>query len=250
MVLRKPYSEFIDFMSAIFVVKFYFEKTHLRKAQNYLDGRERFIRCARLYCHERSWAAADLVCAATSVHEQQQICIAQHCQYPAVTREFCLWPRGKCFSRVVLPAEYLRTFTTAVLIALPTIARRRQNLLHFINNCLVVYISTIDTEILFRKIYMTGRIWEMVNNWKLTSFKNRTFTKWKLQVNNHKTQAILFTKRRPTAPEPLRFNHSTINWSSQVRYLGLILGSKLLFAKHITSVSHRVSGTPSICFLY
>ena len=70
----------------------------------------------------------------------------------------------------------------------------------------------------------------------------RYFTKWKLQVNTHKTQAILF-KRRPTAPEPLRFNHTAINWSPQVHYLGLILDSKLLFTKHITSVSHRVSST-------
>ena len=76
-----------------------------------------------------------------------------------------------------------------------------------------------------------------------TNILLRYFTKWKLQVNTHKTQAILFTKRRPTAPEPLRFNHSTINWSSPVRYLGLILDSKLLFTKHITSVSHRVSST-------
>ena len=52
-ILRIPNSEFIDFMSAIFVVKLYFKKRHLRKAQKYLDGR------------------LLSVCTAMNVHEQQ-----------------------------------------------------------------------------------------------------------------------------------------------------------------------------------
>jgi len=74
MVLRKPNSEFIDFISAIFVVKMYFEKTHLRKAQKYLGGR------------------LLSACNAMKVNEHQ-ICFAQHCQYPAVTSKF-YGPKG------------------------------------------------------------------------------------------------------------------------------------------------------------
>ena len=71
----------------------------------------------------------------------------------------------------------------------------------------------------------------------------RYFTKWKLQVNIHKTEAILFTRRRPTAPAPLHFQHTIVPWKSQVRYLGLTLDSKPLFTKHITSVTHNTTGT-------
>jgi hypothetical protein len=71
----------------------------------------------------------------------------------------------------------------------------------------------------------------------------RSFTKWKLQVNIHKTEAILFTRRRPNAPAPLHFQHTIVPWKSHVRYLGLSLDSKLLFTKHITSVTHKATGT-------
>jgi hypothetical protein len=39
MVLERSDSEFIYFISDIFVVELYFEKTHLRTAQKYVDGR-------------------------------------------------------------------------------------------------------------------------------------------------------------------------------------------------------------------
>jgi hypothetical protein len=74
MVLRKPNSEFIDFIASIFVVKLYFEKTDLRKAQKYLGGR------------------LLSVCTAMKVNVQQ-ICIAEHCQYSAVISKF-YGPRG------------------------------------------------------------------------------------------------------------------------------------------------------------
>jgi len=93
--LRTPNSEFIDFISAIFLVKLYFKKTHLRKAQNYLDDR------------------LLSVCTAMKVHEQQ-ICIAPHCHYSAVTCEVCLWTRGKSCRWVVLPTKYLRIQTATV----------------------------------------------------------------------------------------------------------------------------------------
>jgi len=69
----------------------------------------------------------------------------------------------------------------------------------------------------------------------------RYFTRWKLQVNIHKREAILFTRRRPAAPAPLHFHHTAIPWNSQVRYLGLLLEPQLLFTRHLTSVIHKAT---------
>jgi len=76
-----------------------------------------------------------------------------------------------------------------------------------------------------------------------TSALLRYFSKWKLQVNVHKTEAILFTRRRPTTPRPLCLNLFDIPWNPHVRYLGLVLDRKLLFTRHITSITHKASGT-------
>ena len=59
----------------------------------------------------------------------------------------------------------------------------------------------------------------------------------------NKTEAILFTKRRPATPPPLRFQQSVIPWSPHIRYLGLVLDPKLLFTRHLRSVLHKATGT-------
>ena len=65
---------------------------------------------------------------------------------------------------------------------------------------------------------------------------NRYFTKWKLRVNVNKTEAILFTKRRPAAPPQPQFQRTVFPW---IRYLGLVLDPKLLFTKHLHAVTHK-----------
>jgi len=72
---------------------------------------------------------------------------------------------------------------------------------------------------------------------------HRYFTKWKLRVNINKTEAILFTKRRSAIPSPLQFQHTAIPWSPHIKYLGLMLDSKLFYTKHLHSVIHRATGT-------
>ena len=71
----------------------------------------------------------------------------------------------------------------------------------------------------------------------------RYFNKWKLWVNVSKTELILFTKRRPPVPQPLQFQNVTVPWSNTVKYLGLLLDSKLLFMKHLKTVLHKATGT-------
>ena len=75
-----------------------------------------------------------------------------------------------------------------------------------------------------------------------TSVLLRCFTRWKLQVNIQKTEAILFTRRLPVPPAPPQFQHTVIPWNAQVRYLGLLLDPKLLFTRHINSVTHKANG--------
>jgi len=75
-----------------------------------------------------------------------------------------------------------------------------------------------------------------------TSVLLRYFTRWKLQVNIHKTETILFNRRRPIPPAPLHFQHTVITWNTQVRYPGLLLDSKLLFTRHLTSDIHKATG--------
>jgi len=46
---------------------------------------------------------------------------------------------------------------------------------------------------------------------------------------------------RPVPPTPLHFQHTVIAWNTQVRYLGLQLDPKLLFTKHLTSLTHKAT---------
>jgi hypothetical protein len=71
-----------------------------------------------------------------------------------------------------------------------------------------------DTAILAQS-WRTGTILHRLTN--ATSVLLRYFTRWKLQVNIHKTEAILFTRRRPVPPAPLHFQHTVILWNSQSR---------------------------------
>jgi hypothetical protein len=58
-----------------------------------------------------------------------------------------------------------------------------------------------------------------------------------------KTELIIFTKRRPPIPQPLQFQNAIIPWSNTVKYLGLLLDSKLVFMKHLKTVLHKAMGT-------
>ena len=71
---------------------------------------------------------------------------------------------------------------------------------------------------------------------------HRYFTKWKLRVNVNKTEALLFTKRRPIAPPLPQFQYTMIPWSRTIRYLGLTLDTKLLFTKHLHTFTHKATG--------
>lgn len=66
--------------------------------------------------------------------------------------------------------------------------------------------------------------------------------KWKIKLNDGKTQAILFPFNRSPKRTPrtnLRFNNNEIIFSNHCKYLGVILDQKLNFAKHIETARNK-----------
>lgn len=92
------------------------------------------------------------------------------------------------------------------------------------------------------KAYITSsyRISAIVNRLnKAVKLIFKYYNKWKIKINVRKTEAIIFTKRRPIINCSVNFNNHTIEWSSSVKYLGLILDPKLTFTKHVNYVSNK-----------
>jgi Reverse transcriptase (RNA-dependent DNA polymerase)/Endonuclease-reverse transcriptase len=68
------------------------------------------------------------------------------------------------------------------------------------------------------------------------------YLRWKLKLNESKTEAIIFTHKRSTRHVDLvTINDRPIPWSSQVKYLGLILDSKLNWSKHIKYLGNKAN---------
>ena len=70
------------------------------------------------------------------------------------------------------------------------------------------------------------------------------FTRWKLKLNESKTQAILFTRQRQLPERSLKIGCYAIPWSRSVRYLGITLDSKLNWTKHIMNL--RTKGAQAL----
>lgn len=59
------------------------------------------------------------------------------------------------------------------------------------------------------------------------------FKKWKLKLNEAKTEAIIFTRKRQPPKTQLILNDHKIPWSNTVKYLGVILDPKVKWTPHI-----------------
>jgi hypothetical protein len=62
------------------------------------------------------------------------------------------------------------------------------------------------------------------------------------QCKCHQNRNNLFSKRRPMIPRSLHFQNSAIPWTTSVKYLGLLIDSKLLFTKHLQATLHKATG--------
>lgn len=73
------------------------------------------------------------------------------------------------------------------------------------------------------------------------------FTKWKLKLNGSKTDAILFTRKRQIPTRQLTINGHKIPWKQSVKYLGIILDTKLNWTTQTKALHQK--GIKSLCGL-
>ncbi|GFV96421.1 probable RNA-directed DNA polymerase from transposon X-element [Trichonephila clavipes] len=65
-------------------------------------------------------------------------------------------------------------------------------------------------------------------------------TKWRIAINTDKTHAIVFRKLRShNSPPPLQIFNSTIEWTFQVKYLGLILNDNFTYKPHFEETTKK-----------
>lgn len=70
------------------------------------------------------------------------------------------------------------------------------------------------------------------------------FNKWKIRANAAKTQAIIFPfdgRRRRTPTSRLTLNGTPVDFTDNVKYLGVTLDKKLLFKQHIEEIRARAA---------
>lgn len=72
---------------------------------------------------------------------------------------------------------------------------------------------------------------------------SRYFSKWKIAVNNSKTKAIFFTKRRkkqkPKSRDRLCVSNAAISWDKSIKYLGCHLDPTLTLELHINKLIQK-----------
>ena len=79
---------------------------------------------------------------------------------------------------------------------------------------------------------------------------NRFYNKWKIKLNNEKTEAIFFTLRRhkQIPSKFLKTKYGKIKFKSEVRYLGVLFNKKLKFNLHIANQIKRVDSIFKILY--
>lgn len=72
------------------------------------------------------------------------------------------------------------------------------------------------------------------------------FLEWKIFLNNSKTEFIMFSKSRvmldKCSKDNILFNNHSLKWKPHVKYLGVVLDSKLLFKHHIDHIISKANG--------
>ena len=77
------------------------------------------------------------------------------------------------------------------------------------------------------------------------------FSKWKISLNYNKTQAIYFTRKRKECFVPqsmIKINNNEIKWEKNVKYLGLILDTKLTFNDHVSYIVQKCKNLIKILY--
>jgi hypothetical protein len=76
------------------------------------------------------------------------------------------------------------------------------------------------------------------------------YKRWKIKINKDKTQAIYFTRRRSKElPNgPINIFGENIEWSKEVKYLGVILDKTLTLGQHIQQAVEKVGKAVRILY--
>lgn len=80
---------------------------------------------------------------------------------------------------------------------------------------------------------------------------NNYFIKWKISTNSSKTQAIFFTRKRKecfTPQRSLTIGSEIIQWESKVKYLGILLDTKLNFKDHLSFTVDKINKTTRVLY--
>lgn len=114
-------------------------------------------------------------------------------------------------------------------------------------NC-VTSIFADDTAILSSDIFSAN---VMLNLQRALSDITKYFNKWNIMINPEKTQAIYFTRKRKQCFIPqslLRFMTHDIPWENNVKYLGVMLDTKLNFNNHIPYIINKINKITRIMY--
>lgn len=61
------------------------------------------------------------------------------------------------------------------------------------------------------------------------------FSLWRLEINEQKSVAVIFSKKRNIQIREITINNIPLSWSESAKYLGVTLDKKLTFASHINN---------------
>lgn len=113
-----------------------------------------------------------------------------------------------------------------------------------VNN--VLYSLYADDTAITTQSWRTDTIIKRLKNaaQKIIKYMER----WKIKINESKSEAILFTKRRPLLTKNVNIHGTDISWAQKVKYLGLHMDKRLNFTEHCKQVSQKATASMTTLF--
>ena len=92
-------------------------------------------------------------------------------------------------------------------------------------------------------ITVTSRFCKHIENNLKKAYQRmkKFFSKWKISINDGKTQCIFFTRRRTKQipQDTIRLGDADVEWQNEVKYLGVKFDKRLTFKSHIQYASMK-----------
>jgi hypothetical protein len=68
------------------------------------------------------------------------------------------------------------------------------------------------------------------------------FDQWRITINASKTATIFFTHKSKRNTPKIKIKGTTLDWSKQIKYLGIYIDANINFNKHVQTVIHKAKG--------